>query len=101
MIERETGVVVNFSSGWGRSTSPMVGPYCATKWAVEAITQGLRLEIAGSGVRVTSILPGAVATELGSHITDEEVLGGFVSVARRFCSALSCSFWDSFGFFAR
>jgi NAD(P)-dependent dehydrogenase (short-subunit alcohol dehydrogenase family) len=34
MIERGKGVIVNFSSGWGRSTSPEVAPYCATKYAV-------------------------------------------------------------------
>ena len=40
MIERGTGVVVNFSSGWGRSVSPEVAPYCATKWAMEGIKFG-------------------------------------------------------------
>jgi NAD(P)-dependent dehydrogenase (short-subunit alcohol dehydrogenase family) len=34
MLDRKGGVIVNFSSGWGRSTSPEVAPYCATKWAV-------------------------------------------------------------------
>src|SRR5262249_11186749 len=35
MIARGSGVIVNLSSGWGRSTSPEVAPYCATKWAIE------------------------------------------------------------------
>src|SRR5439155_15570668 len=35
MVKRKTGVIVNLSSGWGRSTSPEVAAYCASKWAVE------------------------------------------------------------------
>jgi NAD(P)-dependent dehydrogenase (short-subunit alcohol dehydrogenase family) len=38
MIQRIKGVVVNMSSGWGRSTSPEVAPYCATKWSIEGLT---------------------------------------------------------------
>src|SRR5262249_33884319 len=41
MIEHGHGVVVNFSSGWGRSTDAEVGPYCASKWAIEGLTQSL------------------------------------------------------------
>ena len=41
MVERGRGVIVNLSSGWGRSTSPEVAPYCATKWAVEGLTRAL------------------------------------------------------------
>lgn len=37
MVERGTGVIVNFSSGWGRSGAADVAPYCATKWAIEGI----------------------------------------------------------------
>src|SRR5262245_58652838 len=45
MIRRKSGVIVNFSSGWGRSTSPEVAPYCATKWAVEGLTRALAQEL--------------------------------------------------------
>ncbi len=41
MIKQGRGVIVNFSSGWGRSTDVEVAPYCATKWAVEGLTQSL------------------------------------------------------------
>src|SRR5207248_8374175 len=44
MIERQKGVIVNFSSGWGRSTSPEVAAYCATKYAIEGLTQALAEE---------------------------------------------------------
>lgn len=45
MIARNQGVIVNFSSGWGRSASPGVGPYCATKWAIEGLTRSLAQEL--------------------------------------------------------
>lgn len=51
--------------------------YCATKWAVEAITQGLRQETSGTKIRVLTIQPGATASELGNAITDDEVLQMF------------------------
>ena len=45
MIERKSGIIVNFSSGWGRSTSLQVAPYCASKWAIEGLTQALAQEL--------------------------------------------------------
>jgi len=63
MIERGTGVVVNFSSGWGRSTSPEVAPYCATKWAIEGLTQALAQELP-SGMAAIPLNPGIIHTEM-------------------------------------
>lgn len=74
MLDRGHGDIVAISSDAGRKVFPGGAVYCGTKWAVEAILQGLRLEIAGSGVRVTSIQPGSTDTELASAITDEEIL---------------------------
>ncbi len=45
MIKRGRGVIVNFSSGWGRSVSAEVAPYCATKWAIEGLTKALAAEL--------------------------------------------------------
>ena len=45
MIKRGSGVIVNFSSGWGRFTSLDERPYCATKWAIEGLTQALSQEL--------------------------------------------------------
>lgn len=45
MIKARKGVVVNFSSGWGRSVSPQVAPYCATKWAIEGLSKAMALEL--------------------------------------------------------
>ncbi|MBF0289979.1 MAG: SDR family oxidoreductase, partial [SAR324 cluster bacterium] len=45
MVQQKSGIIVNFSSGWGRSTSPEVGPYCTTKWAIEGFSQSLSQEL--------------------------------------------------------
>ena len=63
MIDRRTGIVVNFSSGWGRSTSPEVAPYCATKFAIEGLTQALAQELP-SGMAAIPLNPGIIDTEM-------------------------------------
>jgi len=63
MIARGQGVVVNFSSGWGRSTASEVAPYCATKWGVEGLTRALAEELP-SGLAAVALNPGVVHTEL-------------------------------------
>lgn len=63
MITRGTGVVVNFSSGWGRSTSADVAPYCATKWAIEGLTQALAQELP-QGLSAVPLNPGVINTDM-------------------------------------
>lgn len=63
MIERGSGVVVNFSSGWGRSTSPGVAPYCATKYAIEGLTGALAQELP-AGLAAVALSPGVVDTDM-------------------------------------
>jgi NAD(P)-dependent dehydrogenase (short-subunit alcohol dehydrogenase family) len=63
MCERGRGVIVNFSSGWGRSTSPEVAPYCATKWAVEGLTQALAQELP-AGLAAVAFNPGVIDTDM-------------------------------------
>jgi len=63
LIARGEGIVVNLSSGWGRSTAPEVAPYCATKWGVEGLTQALAQELP-SGVAAVALSPGVVRTEM-------------------------------------
>lgn len=72
MLERKRGHIVNISSNAGRKAFPGLAVYAATKFFVEALTQSLRLETVGSGVKVTSIQPGDVATEFGFQSSDEE-----------------------------
>ena len=63
MVARGSGVVVNFSSGWGRSASANVAPYCATKWAVEGLTRALADELP-SGMAAVPLNPGIIHTEM-------------------------------------
>lgn len=72
MKEQGGGHIVNVSSVAGRRTRPTVGVYSGTKFAVNAISEALRQEMIEYKIRVTVVEPGAVATELTDHITDQE-----------------------------
>jgi NADP-dependent 3-hydroxy acid dehydrogenase YdfG len=74
MLSRGKGHIVAISSDAGRKVFPGLGVYSASKFFVEATLQSLRLETAGTGLRVTSVQPGNVATELLSMSTDAEAL---------------------------
>jgi NADP-dependent 3-hydroxy acid dehydrogenase YdfG len=74
MLERGEGHVVTISSDAGRKVFPGLAVYSASKFFVEALSQGLRLETAGTGLKVTTIQPGNVATDLISMSGDEEAL---------------------------
>ncbi|MGO8931613.1 MAG: SDR family oxidoreductase [Limisphaerales bacterium] len=63
MIRRKRGVIVNFSSGWGRSTDAEVAPYCASKWAIEGLTQALAQELP-SGLAAVALNPGIINTDM-------------------------------------
>ncbi|MBE0567620.1 MAG: SDR family oxidoreductase [Krumholzibacteria bacterium] len=63
MIAAGRGVVANLSSGWGRSTSPRVAPYCASKHAVEGLTGALAQELP-AGLAAVAVSPGVVDTEM-------------------------------------
>ncbi len=74
MLERGRGHIVTISSDAGRKVFPGLAVYSASKFFVEALSQGLRLETAGTGVKATTIQPGNVATDLISMSGDEEAL---------------------------
>lgn len=76
MLERGSGKIINVSSVAGLSTTPVSAVYSGTKFAVKAISEGLRQECAGK-VQVTCIYPGAFSTELVDGVTDEFVRGIF------------------------
>lgn len=63
MIRRKSGVIVNFSSGWGRSTDAKVAPYCASKWGIEGLTQALAQELP-SGMAAVPLNPGIINTRM-------------------------------------
>jgi NADP-dependent 3-hydroxy acid dehydrogenase YdfG len=77
MLERGRGHIVTISSNAGRKVFPGLAVYSASKFFVEALSQGLRLETADTGLKVTTIQPGNVATELISMSADEEALEGY------------------------
>jgi NAD(P)-dependent dehydrogenase (short-subunit alcohol dehydrogenase family) len=63
MVGRQRGVIVNFSSGWGRVTAPEVAPYCATKYAIEGLTLALAQELP-RGMAAVPLNPGIINTEM-------------------------------------
>jgi NAD(P)-dependent dehydrogenase (short-subunit alcohol dehydrogenase family) len=63
-IRRATGRIVNMSSVGGRIVNPFMGPYHASKWGLEAITDALRKELRPWGIHVVAIEPGSIDTEL-------------------------------------
>ncbi|MEV4741941.1 SDR family oxidoreductase [Streptomyces sp. NPDC049555] len=73
MIERRHGTVINVGSVAGRKSYPHHTVYSGTKFAVHGMSESLREEVSPHGVRVVTIAPGAVETELLSHTTDEAV----------------------------
>jgi len=77
MIERKHGTIINVSSVAGRKTFPNHVAYVGTKFAVHGLSENLREELSPHNVRVTTIAPGAVETELLSHTTDEAIKTGY------------------------
>jgi len=63
MVASASGIIVNFSSGWGRSTSPEVAPYCATKWAIEGLSAALAQELP-AGMAAVALNPGIIDTDM-------------------------------------
>lgn len=63
MVERKRGVIVNLSSGWGRSVSAGVAPYCATKWGIEGLTKALAEELP-EGMAAIPLNPGVIDTAM-------------------------------------
>lgn len=63
MVRRGSGVVVNFSSYWGRSAAPEVAPYCATKWGIDGLTRALARELP-KGLAAVPLNPGIVDTDM-------------------------------------
>ena len=63
MVARKTGIIVNLSSGWGRSTSPDVAPYCASKWGIEGLTKSLAQDLP-KGLAAVALNPGIIDTDM-------------------------------------
>jgi NAD(P)-dependent dehydrogenase (short-subunit alcohol dehydrogenase family) len=63
MVARKKGVIVNLSSGWGRSVARDVGPYCMSKWAIEGLTKALAEELP-QGMAAVALNPGVIDTDM-------------------------------------
>ena len=86
MRERRRGWIVNVSSIAGRIVTPFMGPYAASKFALEAISDALRLELSPFGVRVIVIEPGPIRTGFGeaSRAASEEPSSAYAPYIRRY-----------------
>lgn len=74
MITRNRGTIINFSSGWGHTTSPDVAAYCATKWAIEGLTQAFAQDLTAAKTAVIAIAvnPGIISTDMLRSCFGEE-----------------------------
>ncbi len=63
MVAKKRGVIINFSSGWGRSVSPGVASYCMSKWAIEGMTKALAEDLP-KGMAAIPLNPGVIDTDM-------------------------------------
>ncbi len=78
MVAKGSGVIVNFSSGWGRSASPEVAVYCASKWAIEGLSASMAQEMP-KGLATVSLNPGIIATDMLRSCFGEEAAASYPS----------------------
>ena len=88
MLERGRGGILNISSGFGWSKLPGFGTYCATKHYVTAFSEILTMELRGTGVVVTEVCPGPVATEFEQVAGNDTGLSvpGFAQLSAEACA---------------
>jgi NADP-dependent 3-hydroxy acid dehydrogenase YdfG len=83
MVERKEGHIINIGSTAGKEVYPRGNVYCASKYAVDAINQGMRIDLNAHGIRVGAVNPGLVETEFsdvrfkGDNERAENVYKGF------------------------
>lgn len=71
MIEHGSGLIINFSSGWGRTSATGFAPYCASKWAIEGLTRTLAQELP-KGLAAIPLNPGIIDTDMLRRSFGEE-----------------------------
>lgn len=84
-IRRATGRIVNMTSVGGRIANPFLGPYHASKWGLEAVSDSLRKELRPWGIRVIAVEPGSIDTEIWRKGTEqaEELAAGLPEAGHR------------------
>lgn len=88
MVARQSGTIINIGSIAGRKTFDNHAVYCGTKFALHAITETVRQEVAGSKVRLITIAPGMVNTALVDHTTHSASREGWRAYAEQIGGAL-------------
>jgi NADP-dependent 3-hydroxy acid dehydrogenase YdfG len=83
MIKKQKGTIINISSLAGRKTFPTHAIYCATKFAVHSLTESIREEVADHNVRLITIAPGNVKTEILDQAASKEVKDTHPSYKRK------------------
>jgi NAD(P)-dependent dehydrogenase (short-subunit alcohol dehydrogenase family) len=86
MRERESGCIINVSSVAGRMSITPISPYCASKWALEALTEGLAAEMKTFHVRVALVEPGVIDTAMARRISVDETVRSPYAQGRRFAA---------------
>jgi len=84
-----SGHILGVSSGLGITALPLIGFYCATKWAVEALHESLAQEVKAFGLKVTLVEPGAYATDFGKSAQVADVLEPYAEFRKQFLTHLS------------
>jgi len=76
MVERQGGTIINVSSLAGKKTFVNHAAYVASKFGVHGLSETIREEVSGKNVRISLVAPGAAETELLTHVTDNQSMGG-------------------------
>ena len=84
-----SGHILGVSSGLGITALPLIGFYCATKWAVEALHESLAQEVKAFGIRVTLVEPGAYATDFGKSAQIADALEPYAEFRKQFLTRLA------------
>jgi NAD(P)-dependent dehydrogenase (short-subunit alcohol dehydrogenase family) len=84
-----SGHILGVSSGLGITALPLIGFYCATKWAVEALHESLAQEVRAFGLKVTLVEPGAYATDFGKSSQIAVVLEPYAEFRKQFLTQLA------------
>jgi NAD(P)-dependent dehydrogenase (short-subunit alcohol dehydrogenase family) len=91
--KQRSGHILGVSSDLGITTLPLIGFYCATKWAVEALHEALAEEVKAFGIRVTLVEPGAYATGFGKSAQIADALEPYAEFRKQFLTRLSNLEW--------
>jgi NAD(P)-dependent dehydrogenase (short-subunit alcohol dehydrogenase family) len=87
--KQESGHILGVSSGLGITAMPLIGFYCATKWAVEALHESLAQEVKAFGIKVTLVEPGAYATDFGKSAQIADAMEPYAGFRKQFLTRLA------------